>query len=90
MKSAQNSSSFFSINEFVAKTGMSLSTVHRRIRGGDIQTYQPGGPKTRILIPAEELNTSYSHRSSTESALLYDRPQTANKKRGPKPRWQNN
>jgi hypothetical protein len=37
--------------EYVQVTPLSEKTVRRRIRDGSIESWQPGGPGTKILIP---------------------------------------
>jgi hypothetical protein len=39
--------------EFAAATGFSLATVHRRLAKNQLPKFQPGGKRTRILIPLD-------------------------------------
>lgn len=47
---------YLSVAQFCKLTGLSSSTVRRRIVDGSIRTFQPGGPRSRVLIPTEQLN----------------------------------
>lgn len=46
---------YLTIEEFGRRSGMSASTVRRRIEAGRIAVYQPGGRGTRLAIPPAEL-----------------------------------
>jgi excisionase family DNA binding protein len=46
---------YLSVEEFVAATGLSESTVRRRIKDGSLPVCQPGGRKSRLLIPRDAL-----------------------------------
>jgi hypothetical protein len=75
--------SFVSVAEFCRKTGLSASTVRRRIAEGTLVVYQPGGPRSRVLI----------HISAIEGPLTPPptppEPPAAktNQLPGPAPRW---
>jgi hypothetical protein len=61
---------YVSPNDYVKLTGLSLSTVHRRLAMNQIPKFQPGGPGTRILIPAdfaEELLTDIEQTGVSQS-----------------------
>ena len=49
---------YLSPAEFAALSTLSEATVRRRIKDGSIPTYQPGGHRTRILIPRDALERS--------------------------------
>jgi hypothetical protein len=49
---------FLSPKEFVAVSGISLATVHRRLKSKQLPKYQPGGPGTRIMIPVDAIEIS--------------------------------
>lgn len=51
--------------EFSHLSGLSLATVHRYLKSGKIPRRQPGGHRSRILIPVDALETP----SSPEPAL---------------------
>ena len=48
--SRQCSRSYVSPDEFVALSGLSIATVYRRVRAGQLPAIQPGGARTRWLI----------------------------------------
>ncbi|MCA9094196.1 MAG: hypothetical protein KDA68_11955 [Planctomycetaceae bacterium] len=43
---------FYSVEEFSRQSGLSPATIRRRIKDGQLPSYQPGGPRTKVLIPA--------------------------------------
>lgn len=53
---------YLSPNEFASATGLSISTIFRRLKAGQIQLYQPGGKRTRILIPIAAVESEPSQR----------------------------
>jgi len=46
---------FLSLDEVVQLSGLSASTLRRRVRDGSIVAVQPGGRRTRLLFDAESL-----------------------------------
>ncbi len=44
---------FLSPAEFAEWSGLSEATVRRRIKDGTIESVQPGGFRTRVLIPVD-------------------------------------
>lgn len=51
---------FLSPAEFAEWSGLSEATVRRRVKDGTIDSKQPGGFRTRILIPVDALQHSRS------------------------------
>ena len=41
--------------EFSQLSGLSLATVHRYLKAGKLPFLQPGGPRSRVLIPSDAL-----------------------------------
>ncbi len=86
--------SFYSPEEFAAQTGLSIATVRRYIDKGKLPSVQPGGPRSRILIPADALD-QLARRAVVESspaAALEPVPDpgsrsTPTRRPGPTPRW---
>ena len=80
---------YLSVEEFGAVTGLSVSTVRRRIRDGSLPVFQPGGKKSRILIPGGVL----TDRSRQEPVATPPEPAAASPTpspptlAGPRPRW---
>lgn len=58
---------WLSIAEFVALSGLSQSTVRRRIDDGSIASAQPGGKGTKLLIPADTLARLAAERSDADA-----------------------
>ena len=82
--------SCLNIDELSAKSGLSLSTLRRRLREGKLPYLQPGGPRTRVLFPADILdrlvNQTPAILASQPDAVTLPKP--ASTARGPQPRWQ--
>ncbi len=78
--------------EYVQLSGLSLSTVHRYLKSGRIPFEQPGGPRSRILIPVNALQQRPSSHDSAEEPSA-DAPLTSQSNQrpssGPQPRWMN-
>lgn len=85
------------VEEFVERSGLSLVTVRRYIRDGKIPYIQPGGPRSRILIPRDVLEAYLArepHSHNANDASFNDSPDnskptknTATRRHGPVPRW---
>ncbi len=81
---------FLSVTEFAALTGLSEATIRRRIHDGSIRVFQPGGRKTRVLIPADALRTSQpdgDDEAQASDCTPIKPPGSASAHRGAKPRW---
>jgi hypothetical protein len=81
--------------EVVAATGLSLATVRRYIDSGRLPSFQPGGPRCRVLIPVEALNrlapvNTEAQASRAEGSRATTEPPYSSSKPlpGPKPKWQ--
>src|SRR5258708_16574992 len=48
---------FYTPREYGERTGLHLRTVRKMIASGRIPTFQPGGPRSRVLIPVSSLTT---------------------------------
>jgi excisionase family DNA binding protein len=86
------STSFFTVAQFAAHLGLSDKTLRRRIREGSLPYFQPGGPKTKILIPADALHQRadipLSGREITPNqAEPFNEQEPRPALPGPKPRW---
>jgi hypothetical protein len=58
-QSDEHSRRLLSPQEFSQLTGLSLATVHRYLKSGRLYYLQPGGPRSRILIPADALGPPF-------------------------------
>jgi excisionase family DNA binding protein len=78
-----------SIKELSAHTGLSESTIRRRVKDGTLPFIQPGGPRTRVVFPADIqerlLSSAEPTTKSTEGQPSIDSSPPA--KRGPRPKW---
>jgi len=82
-----NNRRFVFFEDVVRLTGLSASTIQRRIREGKIKASQPGGPRSRLLFDATTLglDTSESEDNSSEQQQV---PKGENNHRpGPKLDW---
>jgi len=87
---------YLSISQFSAETTLSLATVRRRLKDGSIPSIQPGGSRTKILIPVSAL-TEPPLLQSTRSTGLNSSPlpdasssnpqSQPQARRGPRPHW---
>jgi excisionase family DNA binding protein len=78
--------------EIAAQTGISLSTLRRRVKEGRLPFIQPGGRRTRIVFPADVIERLLQNAgnaaettpvSSTEPARSAAKPTH----HGPRPKW---
>jgi hypothetical protein len=90
---------YLSPREYSTLTGLSMATVQRRLSTKQIPFFQPGGRRSRVLIPvdalqaqAEETGPEPSTNGSAGPQTVRD-PKPAIKKQshlpGPQPRWMN-
>lgn len=79
---------YLSIEEFSECTGLSPSTIRRRIADGKIPIWQPGGTGTRLLILNDFLNreSSQINPESREATAPVSR-KSREKLAGPVPKW---
>src|SRR5437764_108619 len=80
---------YLGYEDLQVRTGLSLSTLRRRVREGRIPFFQPGGPGTRIIFPEDVierlLQPTHTHIAPEQppEPSAYPTPP-----RGPKPKWQ--
>jgi hypothetical protein len=79
-------SEFYSPKKFARKCDISESTARRLVKVGKIPAIQPGGKRTRILIPRDALSLVAS---TAEPPVKGDggEPNQSSHKRGPTPKW---
>ncbi|WP_020471427.1 winged helix-turn-helix domain-containing protein [Zavarzinella formosa] len=82
---ARGDAEFLSPAEYARRSGLSKATVSRRLKDGSLPRLQPGGPGTRVLIPAAALQIP----ASPVPKALDSRPNPAphDRPRGPRPAW---
>jgi excisionase family DNA binding protein len=76
-----------SLEEVVRLTGLSDSTVRRRVRDGSIKAVQPGGRRTRLLFDAESIGGLLSPSSAPKDAEATKSPAAPKAIPGPTPQW---
>lgn len=74
---------YLTYEELSALTGLSLSTLRRRVLDGTIPFFQPGGPRTRVVFPADVVDRLMEPAAPLPQPLP---PKT--QRRGPQPKWQ--
>ncbi len=76
---------FLSVGQFCKLTGLSSSTVRRLITQKQIPTYQPGGPRCRVLIHSDALRQIQEpNQAKGRGSAAGDGPASIP---GPDPRW---
>jgi hypothetical protein len=90
-QAATRAKRFLSPQEFSGLSGLSLATVHRYLKRGKLPFRQPGGPRGRILIPADALLlsdvTPQVPRPTEAAAESTPLPTSPVPLSGPRPRW---
>lgn len=82
---------FLSPAEFATRSGLSESTVRRRVRDGTLPHRQPGGKRSRIVIPHDALVGPHQPTGATRPTADQINSHGQQKPRslsGPKPLWQ--
>ncbi|QDT63562.1 helix-turn-helix domain-containing protein [Calycomorphotria hydatis] len=82
---SETGESYLSIKKFARLSGLSESTVRRRINDGTLPYSQPGGHGTAIRIPRNAFDLAIPHSSEMSSEDTVQAP----KLRGPAPQWRN-
>jgi excisionase family DNA binding protein len=82
--------------ELSKRTGISVPTLRRRVDEGKLPFFQPGGPRTRIVFPADVVE-QLTHvqptlaepppEPSTPSTTPESPTPATPKRRGPQPKW---
>jgi hypothetical protein len=83
--------SYLSPEEFSRLSGLSLATVHRRLQAGQLPFRQPGGPGTRLLIPANALDQGSggeANPTNIPAASAGKNQKSPQRLSGPPPQWQ--
>jgi excisionase family DNA binding protein len=84
-----DASRYLTINELADVTGYSVSTLQRLRRKGALPFYQPGGPGTRIVFPADAIERA-AKTNQNDAGLPHEAAAAASDfpRRGPRPKWQ--
>jgi excisionase family DNA binding protein len=90
----QHRSPYLKIKDFIALSGLSDSTVRRRVRDGSLPAVQIGGKGKKLLIPADALDPVCDPISPIElekPAAVFSTAtpaeSLADKHNGPRPKW---
>ena len=79
---------FLSVEQFCKLTGLSSSTARRLIAQRLIPTYQPGGPRRRVLIPRDAIRQVQEPNQVTGADLAAPAAEEGTARiSGPVPRW---
>jgi excisionase family DNA binding protein len=78
------------IEELSQWTGLSVSTIRRRVKDGTIPFLQPGGRRSRIVFPPDivERLIQITSQKSTNTEPIAVIPPEKPQRRGPRPKWQ--
>lgn len=82
-----NNPRYVLFDDVVSLTGLSPSTVRRRIREGKIKSHQPGGPRTRRLFDATTLGLPSPENRDAAADNERRKDNRPKKLSGPKPNW---
>jgi excisionase family DNA binding protein len=79
---------YLSYQELSGMAGLSVSTLRRLVKNGQLPFFQPGGPGTRIVFAADVLERLIqpTPRSAQESQKAFARTK-AGTPPGPQPKW---
>src|SRR4051794_28418383 len=89
-------SRYVSLKEFSRLTGLSLTTLRRRVKDGSLPCKQLGGRRCRLLIPRDALETldksvaatsSDAELATTTDGSILPATTTRQPLPGPRPRW---
>jgi hypothetical protein len=88
---------YLTLLEFSALTGLSPATVRRYLKSGKLRYLQPAGPRGRILIPADTLESTMATGHGTpldgtpaetmSAPAKSQRQEPSAKLSGPRPSW---
>lgn len=90
MSDVSSSAKFLTIRQFSLASPLSEATIRRRIRDGSLPFVQPGGKRTKILIPADALVLSEQAKQEFLVHDARDGAQEAKRIPGRKPAWAKN
>jgi excisionase family DNA binding protein len=79
---------YLSYRQLSARTGLSVSTLRRRVRDGTLQYFQPGGSRTRIIFAADVVERCLDD-GAAGPAIAQSHQAPPTRRRGPKPKWMN-
>jgi excisionase family DNA binding protein len=80
---------YLSYQELSARTGISISTLRRRVKQRRLPHFQPGGPRTRIVFPSNAIELCNQPDAGNEAAPPPPPPAPSRGRRGPAPKWLN-
>src|ERR1043165_4231033 len=78
---------YLTYEELSELTGLSLSTLRRRVKDGSLPCFQSGGPRTRVIFAANVIDLLIQSTPADLEANC-ETPQPQPKPLGPRPKWQ--
>jgi excisionase family DNA binding protein len=76
---------YLTYEELSGLTGISQSTLRRRVKDGTLPFFQPGGRRTRVVFPADAVERIIRAIPLPPEVDLPPSPKTTH--RGPAPKW---
>jgi hypothetical protein len=79
---------YLTITELSVSTTLSVGTLRRLYKLGQVVGYQPGGPRTRIVFPPDAIEQAVRAMSGTPTPPTGTPSEsTRPPQRGPRPKW---
>jgi excisionase family DNA binding protein len=79
---------YLSYEELSSRTGLSISTLRRRVSDGTLPCFQPGGSRTRVVFPVDIVERCLQAGAAAIPAQSVMPESPPMPRRGPRPRWQ--
>jgi excisionase family DNA binding protein len=87
---AATSRRYLTVKELATATGLSVSTLRRLQRKGQLPFFQPGGPGTRVVYPLDAIEQAAQPDQASNHARTSNLASSAGEaspRRGPRPKW---
>jgi excisionase family DNA binding protein len=82
---------YLTYEELSARTGISVSTLRRRVKDGKLPYFQPGGRRTRLVFPVDVVERLLQSAPTSSQTLPESQLQpVAHPLQGPQPKWMRN
>jgi hypothetical protein len=76
---------YLTVEEFTRRSPLSIATIRRRLKSGDLSFVQLGGKGCKILIRADELSTHRQERATSEPPESSSQPEPKPKTKPTRP-----
>lgn len=80
---------YLDVRALSARTGLSVSTIHRLKKEKKIPYFQPGGPRGRILFPEDAIELG-CHANVDGQKTISENSAEKSRLSGPRPAWMQN